>query len=199
MLSRRFTMRLATPLLLAAILLLGCGGNLIFINLDMDSFMPVEDRSFYYILPGVFPGEVYEEYSPISDIETPEGINEVFDLQAMSLDISVELRDETWSPGVIMNLSIYVYLDDQNDPAGFWQEENRLLSLSGQHIAGVETELSDAIDVADFLELFQENELLYMGVLFTIEQDPASALGLIEGTAFITELNLHIEAREAMF
>jgi hypothetical protein len=194
--SARRLLRLAIP---AAILLAAaCGGNRVIINLDMDSFMPLEDRSFAYELPGVAPGEVFEDQSPIDALQTPEGLNDALDFEAMTVALSLALDDATVMGGdVTMDVSIRVYLAADDDPALFWQPDNLLVELAGLHTSGTTSVLEDVVDVGDFLELMQDNQEIYMGVWLRVEQQ--SGLGLVQGDAVVTRLHLHLEGREDVF
>lgn len=189
-------LRLAVPA--AALLAAACGGNRVIINLDMDSFMPLADRSFEYVLPGVAPGEVFEDRSPIDPLQTPEGLNEALDFESMTLALSLGLDDTTVAgDDVTMDILIRVFLAADDEPAAFWQPANLLVELSGTHTSGTGSVLEDVVDVAGFLELLQENEEVYFGVELRVEQ--RSGVGLVEGDAVVTRLHLHLEALEDVF
>jgi len=194
--SAKRLLRLAVPA--ALLLAVACGGNRVIINLDMDSFMPLADRSFAYELPGVAPGEVFEDRSPIDALQTPEGLTEALDFEAMTVALALALDDETvmGSP-VTMDIHIQVYLAADDDPVDFWQPANLLVELAGTHTSGTSSVLEGVVDVGDFLELLQENEEVYFGVELRVEQ--LSGLGLVQGDAVVTRLDLHLEATEDMF
>jgi hypothetical protein len=158
----------------------------------------VEDRSFDYELPGVAPGEVFEDRSPIDGLQTPEGLNEALDFEAMTAALSLALDDETvMGSDVTMDIRIRVYLAADDDPGTFWQPANLLVELAGMHTSGTTSILEDVVDVGDFLELLQDNEEIFMGVWLRVEQQ--TGLGLVQGDAVVTRLHLHLEAREDMF
>lgn len=182
---------LAIPALL--LLLPGCGGNRVIINLDMDSFMAIEDRQFDYI--GINPGGTFTETSPIEPVSTPEGLKELVDLEEMTVDLVVEL-DNTEAVGEV-TLAVRVDVFLAASETNFYVPANLLVSLEGLLDGGSVSELGDVFDVEDFLTLFQDHDTLYMGLRVQVEH--ASGLGVINGHAEITRLHLHVEARENLF
>lgn len=196
--SRFLARRPSIPLLLLLGALSACANNRVFVNLDMASFMSPEDRSFAYLLPGLVPGESFADTSGVSEIEVPEGINNVLDLQEMSLDLRMTLDTTEIVGQVAMTYRIEVYVAARVEPAELWREENKLVALNGPIVGGTVTTIGeDGIDVSRFIDLFKQNETIYLGSVLGIRHD--SGIGLIDGTGEITRLALHIVSRTDLF
>jgi hypothetical protein len=188
--NRRLVLKALTVSLGAALLLSACGGNRIVLNLDMDSFMSVDERSFEYI--GINPGGNWEHRSPLETIATPEGLKEVAELEEMLVDLKIDLDNSQVSAGVAMNVSLEVYL--ASSQTGIWEAQNRFVTLDGNLDGGALSSLEGVFPADDFLELFQSHDQLYVGLWLHLEH--VSGMGIIQGTAELTRLHLHVEARE---
>jgi len=89
-----------------------------------------------------------------------------------------------------------VHLAASDQPLQFWQPENRLVRLQGILNGGEISTLEEVFDAAEFLELFQEHDSLYLGLAFHLEH--IDGLGAVQGEAEVTRLHLHVEAKEDM-
>lgn len=179
---------------LALLLLTACGGNRVILNLDMDSFMPLEERLFEY--PLIDPGGSFTHDSSIEPVVTPEGMKDIITLEEMQLDLQVVL-DNTDVVGIMsMAVIVDVHLAASSQPAQFWQPANRIARLQGVLTGGEISTLEDVFDAADYLDLFQENDTLYLGLSFHLEH--VDGLGMVQGEAEVTRLHLHVEAKENM-
>ncbi len=172
------------------LLLAGCGGNRIILNLDMDSFMSSEERSFEYL--GINPGGNWDQRSPIETIATPEGLKEVAELEEMLVDLRIDMDNSQVPLDVSMDVTLEVFL--ASSQTGIWDGQNRFVTLDGQLNGGTVSSLEGIFPADDFLELFQEHDELYIGLWLHLEHQ--SGMGIIEGTAELTRLHLRVEARE---
>ena len=187
--------RILFALLVLAVLLPGCGGNRIIINLDVDSFIPEDERSFDYILLPF--QDDWEQNSPIEPVETPEGQREIVQLEDMSIRTTVRFDNSNVIGEVQMGFTLDVFVAGHDSVAVFWSEENRLLSLGGTLTGGEITEIEEEVDVASFLGLFQAHDRVYVGLALSLERD--AGVGIVDGEALVTRLHLHVEARESLF
>lgn len=173
-------------------LLDGCGGNRIIMNLDLDSFMTAEERSFDYL--GVNPGGDFQQRSPVETVTTPEGLKELTQLDRMVIDVVAQLDNREVVGEVDMAVRVDVHLAASDDPAELWAQDALLLSLEGELQGGEISEIAGVFDAESSLDLFQEHDTLYLGLVFNLQHQ--SGLGVVNGHAEITRLHLRVEARE---
>ncbi len=171
-------------------LLSACGGNRIILNLDMDSFMSSEERSFEYL--GINPGGDWNNRSPLETITTPEGLKEIAELEEMLVDLKIDLDNSLVAEDVVMNVSLEVYL--ASSQTGIWESQHRFVTLDGNLDGGELSSLEGVFPADEFLDLFQDHDQLYVGLWLHLEH--VSGMGIIEGRAELTRLHLHVEARE---
>lgn len=189
--------RMRRPAALAALLLplgLACGGNRTTINLDLDSFIDEADRSFTYL---VLPGEFSETPSPIEEVETPSGLRDALALESLTVDIQLVMDNTNVLGSVTMDARMDVYVAADDDPLTFWDAGNRLASLEGRLTGGEVNTLEEVLDVDDFLDLFQEHDTVYLGLLFRL--DHVSGTGVVDGDALLTRLHLRAVGKEDLF
>ncbi|MCB1162515.1 hypothetical protein KDL67_07470 [bacterium] len=173
---------------------LACGGNRTTINLDLDSFIDEADRSFTYL---VLPGEFSETPSPIEEVETPSGLRDALALESLSVDMQLMLDNTNVIGAVNMRARMDVYVAADDDPASFWDTANRLVSLEGTLNGGEVNTLEQVFSADGFLDLFQQHDIVYVGLLFRL--DHLSGTGAVDGDALLTRLHLRAVGREDLF
>ncbi len=183
---------LALAVLGPVLALPGCGGNRIVLNLDLDSFMPLEERSFDYL--GVNPGADFQERSGVETVTTLDGLRDLTQLDRMVLDIVVNLDNREVLGEVDMAIQVDVHVAASDRPEDIWSPSARLVSLDGLLQGGRTSEIADVFDAESALDLFRDHDTIYLGLVFNLEH--LSGVGVVNGHAEITRLHLRVEGRE---
>ena len=208
-LTRPTASALLSGVLLLGLLLCACGNNKITIKLDLDSFMDEESSRLPIEFSANAPGlGLPPVRSPISSVEMPEGINEIIALDDLIIDIQMDLETALvagpGSPTVRLDFSVELFLSA--DPATVYNPANEFFTFAPGATLNV-TETLSTVSIADeslsvsdaFLDLFQNNEMLYMGIQVSFSQLANSDIGDVEGAAITQTLHLSIIGTESMF
>ncbi|MDP6669998.1 MAG: hypothetical protein QF492_08880 [Candidatus Krumholzibacteria bacterium] len=194
---------LAIPTLALMLLVASCGGNRIILNLDLDSFMDEESRTFHYEfeIPVALPPDQVDQVPPVSEenyepVTLPAELRDIVNLDVFEFDYRFELSDELLSGDVALEILIEVYLSESEEH--LWDYSSRLLEIPHDIAPGGEAEvLEGSFGGEAFVDLFQNHEEALLGLRFRAKYQGGS--GQVEGEVLALQLHAHIEGQESFF
>jgi hypothetical protein len=176
---RRRPARKAAFLLIAPLILAGCGDRSLILTVDVLSFLDPGDVSQSYNVPGGVPTTTMDLAS--ESVNLLPGVEDVTEIASATLHIEASFDNQTGTADG--TLLIYIASADSTDPFATTPVASVPVTLTPANVTNVSTDVTSAA-VAE--ALVQDSARI--GVRLTFDSTPTPPLQQVSGTETLTQL-----------